>query len=317
MNSLHELNDTARPSGKPIMESRLQMDPVALLIEGFSIEVVPRTAAKIPDFRDILPAGTNVYVANVEGTLFSDMLSTARRIRGEGFPVFPHYTARTIRNRQELARQVMRYREEADVRQALLLAGGARRLYGEFDRSMQLLKTGIFDKAGVTDIHIAGHPEGNSDIDPKGGTANADAALWQKQAYAEMTDANMAIVTQFAFDARPVAGWIGRLAEEGISLPVHVGVAGPARLQTLIKFALECGIGPSLRVLQRRAKDLSKLLQPMEPTEFLSDLARQKGNDPTLNIEKIHFFPLGGIKNCAKWTNRHGAVPVNEHQGAT
>ena len=44
------------------------------LLEDFSIEVMPRTAAKIDDFRAILPAGTRVYLAHIDGTDFAEML---------------------------------------------------------------------------------------------------------------------------------------------------------------------------------------------------------------------------------------------------
>ena len=38
----------------------------ACLLQGFSIEVMPRTAAKIDDFRAILPEGSRIYVAHIE-----------------------------------------------------------------------------------------------------------------------------------------------------------------------------------------------------------------------------------------------------------
>ena len=81
-----------------------------------------------------------------------------------------------------------------------------------------------------------------------------------------------------------------------ITLPVHIGVAGPAKLQTMLKFAMACGVGPSLRVLQRRAADLTKLMLPFEPTEFLAEHRRAtRRRTRTSPIERVHFFPLGGI----------------------
>ena len=105
----------------------------------------------------------------------------------------------------------------------------------------------------------------------------------------------MAITTQFCFDAEPVIAWANRLRATGITLPVHIGVAGPAKLQTMLKFAMACGVGPSLRVLQRRAADLSKLMLPFEPTEMLAALAHHKAAHPEFAVERVHMFPLGGI----------------------
>ena len=275
---------------------------VAAFLRGYSIEVMPRTAAKVADFKAILPPETRVYIAHIDGTPIEEMLATAERLATDGFSVMPHFPARIIANKAELENWIERYRD-LGVSQALLLGGGVSAPKGDFADSMQLIETGLFDKYGFTRLHVAGHPEGNRDIDPEGGDANVMAALGWKQAFSERTDAKMAIATQFAFESGPVIEWADRLKAEGIDLPIHIGVAGPAKLQTLIKFAIACGVGPSLRVLQRRAMDMTKLLLPFEPTNIVAELAAHKAANPGFNIEKVHFFPLGGIDKSADWAN--------------
>ena len=273
-------------------------------LEGYSIEVMPRTAEKIADFRALLPKGTRVYVAHIEGTPIDDMVATAARLAREGYRVMPHFPARIIRDRATLADWIARYRGEAGIDQALLLAGGVAAPVGDFHSSMELMETGLFD--GFRRLHVAGHPEGNRDIDPDGSDRNVMEALRWKQKFAETTDAEMALATQFCFEAAPVIAWAERLKSEGIRLPIHIGIAGPAKLQTLLKFAIACGVGPSLRVLQRRARDVTKLVLPFEPTEVVSDLARHKAANPGFLIERVHVFPLGGIKTSADWAIAHG-----------
>ena len=285
--------------------------PLAPLLKDFSIEVMPRTAEKVEDFQGILPARTRVYIAHLEGTPFEDMLKTAKRLSADGFAVMPHFPARIIENRATLEEWIRRYQDEAGVEQALVLAGGVSTPAGEFSDSMQLLETGLFDKHGFKRLHVAGHPEGNPDIDEKGVTTNVDSALRWKQEFSTRTDAEMAIATQFAFAAQPVIDWAERIRAAGITLPVHVGVAGPAKLQTLIKFAIACGVGPSLKVLQKRAKDVTKLVQPYEPTEVLSDLATYVQQNPDGPIQGVHIFPLGGIGKSAEYAGEHG-----EHDAA-
>ena len=273
----------------------------AQLVGGHSIEVMPRTAARIPSFREILAPGTLIYIAHIEGTQLDDMIACAKRITDEGFAAMPHITARLICDDDALDTVLRRYAQEAGVSRALLLAGGIARPAGRYHCTMQLLESGIFDRFAYTHLHVAGHPEGNKDIDPDGGSRNTDEALRLKQAFSERTDARMALVTQFAFDSATITGWLQRIAASGIDLPVHVGIAGPTRLQTLLKFAISCGVGPSLRVLQRRARDISKLLQPFEPTDVLDGLARAGAAGQVPNMAGVHFFPLGGIKACAEW----------------
>jgi methylenetetrahydrofolate reductase (NADPH) len=288
---------------------------VEAFLQNYSIEVMPRTAAKIEDFREILPEGTRVYIAHIEGTPIEEMVSTAKRIGEEGFDVMPHFPARIIKDEAVLGDWIARYQGEANVKQALLLAGGVDKPYGDFEDSMQLLDTGLFDKAGFSHLHVAGHPEGNKDIDSDGSTKNIDSALSWKQAFSKRTDAQMALATQFCFESEPVIEWANGLQAQGIDIPVHIGIAGPAKLQTMIKFAIACGVGPSLRVLQRRAKDVTKLLLPFEPTEVITELANYKAANPDFNIAQVHFFPLGGIKTNTAWAMENGgtsAVPVSQ-----
>ena len=280
-------------------------------LQGYSIEVMPRTAEKIEDFRAILPKGTRVYIAHIEGTPIEDMVATAKRIAGEGFDVMPHFPARIIKDKATLADWIARYQGEANVRQALLLAGGVTNPHGDYHSSMQLLESGLFD--GFDRLHVAGHPEGNKDIDKEGDAVVMQALAW-KQAFANRSDAKFAIATQFCFEADPAIAWANKLSEAGISMPIHIGIAWPAKLQTLIKFAIACGVGASLRVLQKRAMDVTKLLLPYEPTEVAGELAAHKAATPGFNIEQVHFFPLGGIKTNAQWVTENGCaagLPVN------
>lgn len=289
---------------------------VECFLQDYSIEVMPRTAEKVEDFRALLPEGTRVYIAHIEGTPIEEMVATAARLAKDGYNVMPHFPARIIKDEAVLVDWIARYQGEANVKQALLLAGGVAKPHGKFDSSMQLLETGQF--GDFERLHVAGHPEGNRDIDPKGGMKNVDEALVWKQKFSEETDAKMALATQFAFDAGPVIEWANSIKAAGIDLPVHIGIAGPAKLQTLIKFAIACGVGPSLKVLQKRAMDVTKLLLPYEPTELLTKLATHKVANSDFNIEAVHFFPLGGIKTNANWAIQNGgasATPAALTQG--
>ncbi len=297
--------DSAAPTVSPEVEA---------FLKDYSIEVMPRTAEKVEDFRALLPEGTRVYIAHIDGTPIDDMVATAARLARDGFNIMPHFPARIIRDGAMLTDWIARYQGEAGVEQALLLAGGVAEPQGAFHCSMQLLETGLLDKAGFKRLHVAGHPEGNRDIDPDGSDRAVMEALRWKQAFSERTDAEMAIATQFAFEAKPIIAWADRMKDEGITLPIHIGVAGPAKLQTLIKFAIACGVGPSLKVLQRRAMDVTKLVLPYEPTDVVRELALHKAANPDFNIEAVHFFPLGGIKTNAQWAIDNGgtsAVPAS------
>lgn len=273
------------------------------LLSDFSIEVMPRTAAKVADFRKILPPQTRVYVAHIAGTPIEDMVSTVSRLSSDGFAVMPHIPARLVQDKRTFADWLKRYRD-AGANQALLLAGGVSEPMGEFESSLGLLETGLLDKHGFGRLHVAGHPEGNRDIDPDGSTTNVMKALLAKQSFSDLTDCEMAIVTQFAFEIEPIAIWEQSLRDAGVTLPIHLGIAGPAKLQSMIKFAIACGVGPSIRVLQRRAKDVTNLVLPYEPTEILRGLRSHLDTQQGSLISQVHFFPLGGIQRTVDFTQQ-------------
>ena len=195
------------------------------LLNGFSMEIMPRTAEKVESFANILPKDTLIYIAHIDGTSIDDMVRTAVRLGNEGFKVMPHFPARIIKDKPTLSDWIDRYVSEAGVKQALLLAGGIDTPKGSFDSSMQLLETELFDKYGFTDLNVAGHPEGNNDIDPDNTNKNVDMALEWKQKFSERTDANMGITTQFAFDSVPIFEWANRINAAGITLPINVGLS--------------------------------------------------------------------------------------------
>ena len=110
-------------------------------LKGFSIEVTPRAIAKIENLSELIPSGTLFYIAHIEGTPIEDMVQTAKRINEQGYPAMPHFPARIIKNKDTLKDWISRYQSEANVENALLLAGGANKPYGDYDSSIQLIES--------------------------------------------------------------------------------------------------------------------------------------------------------------------------------
>ena len=163
--------------------------PLKGFLSGYSIEVTPRSASKIECFADVLPENTRVYIAQINIDDIPEMIVTAKRLKDEGFEVMPHFPARMIKNHAVLNDLISMYQNEAGVDEALLLAGGLPSPAGDYNSSMQLIESGLFDKAGFKRLHVAGHPEGNKDIDPDGSNKNVSEALSWKQEFSNRTDA--------------------------------------------------------------------------------------------------------------------------------
>lgn len=272
---------------------------VVALMRDFSVETTPGSAAKVRHFADHLAPGTTVNVTFLPGSAPSDTVAVATRLRREGFEPVPHVAARALPDRAALDRFLGRLKDEAGVTQALAIAGGLARPLGAFASSMDLLATGLFQAHGITRIGVAGHPEGTPDIPEP---ALSDALLW-KNRFAAEHGVDMYIETQFCFDAAAIAAWDRSIRARGNRLPIHLGVPGLATLKTLLKFAQSSGVGPSIRVLTRQARNLARLMLVQAPDRLLVELAAYKAADPDCGIEKLHFYPFGGLAKTAEWAN--------------
>jgi len=268
-------------------------------MSGWSIETTPGSAAKIPDYREHLSPGTKVAVTFLPGSDYLDTVATSKRLRQEGFEPAPHIAARSVKDRAHLEDYLTRLKNDADVSQVVVLGGAVDRPVGSYSDSMQLLETGLFDKLGIKKIGVAGHPEGSPDIKD----ADVKAALQWKNAFAERTGAEMYVVTQFVFEAQPIIDWDKKIQAEGNRLPVHIGIPGLATLKTLINHARACGIGPSMRFLTRQAKNVTKLMSVNAPDQLTADLAKYWAEDPACGIERVHVYPLGGLRKSAAWAH--------------
>lgn len=270
---------------------------IMALVAGFSIETTPGSALKIPDYRDHLRPGATVSVTFLPGSDFADSLATAKRLKAEGFKPAPHFAARSTPDLATFEDWLKRMQDEVGVDEAVVLGGGVTHPVGDLDNSMQLLETGLFQKHGITRIGVAGHPEGSPDITP----GRVSEALAWKNDYAARTGSQLYIATQFCFEAAPIIAWDRGIAAAGNRLPIHIGIPGLATLKTLINHARACGIGPSMRVLTRQARNIAKLLNVQTPDRLLIDLARYRASHADCGIVQLHFYPLGGLRRSAKW----------------
>ncbi len=126
------------------------------------------------------------------------------------------------------------------------------------------------------------------------------ASLRDKLEAAERAGLKSHIVTQFAFDAWPVVTWLRALRSSGVSNPVRIGMAGPASIPSLIKFAQRCGVRASAKGFARHASSIGKLLTRATPAGLVQELAEAVAHE-SLGEIGAHFYSFGGLAQAAKW----------------
>ena len=282
-------------------KSHLMANPSAAFLKNLSVEITPRQIEKLPLLQERLPKGTPIFIALIDPADVGSQLTAATALRKAGLEPIPHVPARFVLDETDLKNRIGALAGEAGVTQMLVLGGGAPTPMGKFDAAIQLLQTDMFQKNGVKRIGVAGHPEGNADITKVHGEAVLLKALGEKQAWLKANSIAGFIATQFLFEAAPVAYWASMLRDNGIDLPIHVGIPGPATIKTLVKYAAMCGVGNSARFIRKQALNITKLLTVNTPDEFIEQLAVLHFDRPELGIAAPHLYPFGGFDKMFDW----------------
>lgn len=271
---------------------------VSDFVRGYSIEITPHDEGKLDAIRAELTDGTAVYVAHPPGVPIDDIVALAGKVQKLGLTATPHIIARKLESREQLEKALAQC-QELGIRNALCVAGDITAEKPAFNSSLEVLQTGLFAKYGFKQIGVAGHPEGSKAI----GEERVEQALRGKAEFAKDAPFELHFATQFGFDPTAFTDWEAATDAKGITMPIHVGMAGPASMRQLAKFAMLCGVGASMRFLTSRMGAISNLLTTQAPDEMVTALARHRAEHPSCRMKKIHFFAFGGVAKAAKWAN--------------
>lgn len=269
------------------------------LVANASIEISGRDLHQ-PDSAAIAPwRGKRVFLPwtpNLDG---EDMIEAAATARSLGLSPVPHVAARRIES-EPAARRLLAGLARAGARAVLLVGGDVPRARGPYRSSLELLRSGVVQAAGIGELGVAGYPEGHPSI--------ADELLRQelelKLAYARDEGMETFIVSQFCFDARAIVAWARRLRAGGVAAPLRVGVAGPTNLTKLLQLALRCGVGHSIRALKGRMGSMVRLVAVHEPGELIRDIAAGILAAPGVEPVALHLFAFGGLAPTTRWMAR-------------
>ena len=269
---------------------------IVQLADAASLELTAGAEAPLAALAAELPPGTILYVAHPPKVTLEDVVRASLAVEGAGLRACPHLVARRIESHDALQSACERL-AGAGVDRALVVAGDRDRPEGPYGSALDLLRTDLLRQHGLTHIGVAGHPEGHRAI----GQTVLWRALHDKQVAAKRTALQMHVVTQFGFDPAALAAWDGCLPEHGINLPVHVGMAGPASLPQLIAYAMQCGVGASLRgALQSMAAMRNVAGLATSPDQMLVRVAQHASSAAT-RIAGVHFYAFGGAVATARW----------------
>jgi methylenetetrahydrofolate reductase (NADPH) len=271
----------------------------AELVACGSLELGADRAEDARRIAGLLPAGTPVYVPHLPRRNLGAALETLVALKRANLEPVPHVAARRIFSRAEVRDFVEKAVRRAGVTKALLIAGDVPEPLGPYAGSAALLAEDFFADSGLTQVGLAGYPEGH----PRIATAALDRALEQKLSLAARHGLEAHVVTQFSFAPNRIVEYCAHLARRAPSVPVYVGMAGPTNPVALLRFAQRCGVSASLRALQAEGVKAVRLFANVDPTDQLMALAAHIRSGGARNVVGVHAYSFGGALRTAQWMN--------------
>ncbi|NUK01623.1 methylenetetrahydrofolate reductase [Streptomyces lunaelactis] len=260
------------------------------LLDSVRYEVLPAKAtldkvlAHVP--HDVVVTVTASPVKGLEPTL-----DLATRLSAHGYSVVPHVPARLLRDDAHLADVVHRLRE-AGVDDVFVPAGDADPPAGPYEGALPLLRHLAELGSPFARVGITGYPERHPLIDDD----ITIQAMWDKHAHATY------IVSNLCFDSRVLGEWVTRVRRRDVTLPVHVGVAGPVERTKLLAMAAKIGVGESTRFLARHASWFVRFAAPggYAPERLLRRSAPVL-TAPSAAVAGLHLFTFNQIAETERW----------------
>jgi methylenetetrahydrofolate reductase (NADH) len=280
----------------PELAAATEQQEIAALARAASVEMTWHDVDQLAACRSLLAPGTAVFASHLPTQTWGQTLETCVAIRDHGFEPVPHVPVRRLADAAAFEQLTADLVARAKVSRVLLIAGDAPQPIGAFSATLDALRTGVLAAHGIRRIFIAGHPEGH----PRVAADELRRAERDKIAFAAAHGLEITFVTQFFFDAAPFLAWVRLLRTQGVKARLVAGLAGPARLTTLFKYALRCGVGPSISALGARPALFAKVTSERDPEPIIRAIARARIAGE-LGEVGIHLFSFGHLARTCGW----------------
>lgn len=278
------------------------------LMANASVEMTCKDTHDLAEAATLLPANTDIFIALFPNQTFAELTEAAAAVRAAGLNPVPHVPARRIKDVAEVT-QIAQGFAQAGVTKILLIAGDMPAPEGAFDSTVGVLESGEFAKAGITEMYMAGHPEGHAHMT----TEQLRQYEAHKVAVTKQQGVTLNFVTQVVFEPEPMIEWENTLRANGIQNQARPGLPGPASLKTLLRYAKICGAGASIRALTGGKMGLvASLLGDSGPEGSIRTLAAAQAAGKT-GFGGLHFFAFGGFLKTCKFVSAvmHGNITLD------
>jgi methylenetetrahydrofolate reductase (NADH) len=226
-------------------------------------------------------------------------LEVCERLRALGHSVTPHIAARMVRDEAHLD-ALLDGIADADL-DGVFLIGGDADPQGQYESAGELLPLIADHPRRPTTIGIAGYPEGHPLISDE----ELDAALREKSRLSDY------VTTQMCFDSDAVRSWVVRQRENGVGLPVMIGMPGKVKRRRLVEMSARIGVGQSISFV-RKQRGIRQLLSRRSAIDPLYDALLPALGDSQLRIAGFHFFTFNQLVDTWEWYRQKDGAQASQ-----
>jgi methylenetetrahydrofolate reductase (NADPH) len=273
----------------------------AAFLRGWSLEATLPKPAEIEALQGKLPPGTEIFLSAIPAESHLHLVESAIHVRRAGFEPVPHVSARNHRQKADLEDLLSRVRGEANVSRVLVIGGDRDQPLGPFADALAVIQSGLIERHGIVEIGIGGYPEGHPRIDAD----TLERALTAKLAATKRAGLKTRVVSQFCFDDERIVAWVKKLRTGGFDGQIRIGLAGPAKVTTLLRFAQRCGVQASARGIVRNVGLALQALGRATPDDLVRSLADKAATGEIDNVSP-HIYSFGGFVTTAQWAKGAG-----------
>jgi methylenetetrahydrofolate reductase (NADPH) len=265
---------------------------IETLVRNADIEIIPLKSAT--EKLAAVPVGTTISVTCSSKLGLDRTLEFTETAARAGYRVIPHLAARQVADAAMLRSFVARL-DAAGVHDLYVIGGDAPEAAGPYRWTLELLQALSGFEHGLTSIGVACYPEGHPSISDE----QLSDGLHQAQQYAHY------MVSQLCFDADSIATWLKGVRADGITLPLHIGLAAPMQLRKLAELSLKIGVGSSVRYLTKQRGFIGNVLRgtSYRPEQLLEQLGDVLGRED-MAIERLHMNSFNQVAETVEWQAR-------------
>jgi methylenetetrahydrofolate reductase (NADPH) len=281
-----------------ILATSSERERIAAFMRGWSLEVTLPKPAEIEALKETLAPGIEVFLSAIPAESHLHLVESAAQMRRAGFEPIPHVSARNYPDQTTLEDMLNRSRGEANVSRVLVIGGDRDKPAGPYSNALAVIESGLLQRFGIKEVGIGGYPDGH----PRIAADDLERALEAKIAVARRAGLKVQIVSQFCFDGERIVSWLRRLRTSGFAGRVRIGLAGPAKLTTLLRFAQRCGVQASTHGLMRNVGVALQALGRATPDDIVKTLAEATASGELGEVSP-HFYSFGGFSATARWAS--------------